>query len=356
MGGLVVLCSLLFIAHASVVANTRPVEHSSIRVVEYSSIRVFEYSSIRVFEYSSNRVVQQAPVRIDLGRFTFLSYPADSLLAFSLITLAARSDTFPGLPRPTRRVLIAIAPDAKTFREWIGPNAPEWGAAVAFPGLDRIVMQGAWAGSKAGDHRVVLRHEVAHLALHEFQGEDPPRWFDEGYASFAAGEWKRTDAFAANFLLIFRGSPPLDSLDRFFSEGESRAQAAYALSHVAIENLAALDKERGLALFFQHWRESRSLDQAVRRSYGITLSGFEERWKKSISRRFGVIAVVADLGVLSLFLILLLGPFFIRRRRLLRARLASLKKTESAAEQRAVSDALSDLLRDPSKGDEERRQ
>ena len=42
-------------------------------------------------------------------------------------------DTFPGLPRPRDAVLIAIAPDARRFREWAGPGAPEWGAAIAFP-------------------------------------------------------------------------------------------------------------------------------------------------------------------------------------------------------------------------------
>jgi hypothetical protein len=43
----------------------------------------------------------------------------------------------------------------------------------------------------------------------------------------------------------------------------------------------------------------------------------------------------------------------VRRRRLIRERLAALKKAESAAEQRAVTEALSELLRsdpDPDRG------
>ena len=66
-------------------------------------------------------------------------------------------------------------------------------------------MQGRSSGSDAGDPREVLRHEVAHLALHEFLGEAPPRWFDEGYASFAAREWTREDALATNLALAIRG-------------------------------------------------------------------------------------------------------------------------------------------------------
>ena len=63
--------------------------------------------------------------------------------------------------------------------------------------------------SDAGDPREVLRHELAHLALHEYLGDLPPRWFDEGYASYAAREWSREDALSANVALAIRGTPTL---------------------------------------------------------------------------------------------------------------------------------------------------
>ena len=77
-------------------------------------------------------------------------------------------------------MVVAIAPDARRFREWVGPGTPEWGAAIAIPGEGRVVMQGRRAPSSAGDPVRVLRHELAHLALHEAMGELPPRWFEEG--------------------------------------------------------------------------------------------------------------------------------------------------------------------------------
>jgi hypothetical protein len=134
---------------------------------------------------------QDAPERLDRGRFTAVFFPDDRALATSLLDGAVKNDSFPGLPRPRARVLLAIAPDRRRFREWIGPGAPEWGAAITFPELQRIVMQGRSSGSDAGNPREVLRHEIAHLALHESMGDLPPRWFDEGYASFAAREWTR---------------------------------------------------------------------------------------------------------------------------------------------------------------------
>ncbi|HEV7704100.1 MAG TPA: hypothetical protein VGO46_07385, partial [Gemmatimonadaceae bacterium] len=58
--------------------------------------------------------------RLDRGRFTIVAFPSDLTLAHSLLDESVRSDTFPGLPRPHSRALIAIAPDARRFREWTG--------------------------------------------------------------------------------------------------------------------------------------------------------------------------------------------------------------------------------------------
>ena len=150
-------------------------------------------------------------------------------------------------------------------------------------------MQGRSAGSDAGNPREVLRHEVAHLALHEFLGDSPTRWFDEGYASYAAREWNREDALAANVALAWRGPPTFDELDAQFSAGPTTAQNAYALAYRALVELAALDTARGLAPFFTAWKKEGSLDRAIRATYGITLSGFEQRWRQRTRRRYGAL-------------------------------------------------------------------
>ncbi|MFI5230295.1 MAG: hypothetical protein ACHQWU_14570, partial [Gemmatimonadales bacterium] len=70
---------------------------------------------------------------MDRGRFTAVYFPSERTLAHSLIDEALRTDSFPGLPRPTQHVLLAIAPDRRRFEDWVGPGAPEWGAAITFP-------------------------------------------------------------------------------------------------------------------------------------------------------------------------------------------------------------------------------
>ncbi len=287
---------------------------------------------------------QSAPVRLDRGRFTLVAYPGDLKLAHALLDSAVARDTFPGLPRPRGRVLIAVAPDRRRFRDWVGPAAPEWGAAIAVPAEQRIVVQGGAAGSDAGNPTQVLRHELAHLALHEWLGDRPPRWFDEGYASYAAGEWGRDEILATSVGLVLHGVPPLDSLDRDFLAGAARADAAYALAYRAVAEMAALDPDRGLTLFFRYWKATGSMDRALRLSYGLTEGAFERRWQERTARRYGALALLANLtltlGVLG-FLVL---PLYVVRLRRKRRQLAMLARAEEAALREASGDVLDLLL------------
>lgn len=285
------------------------------------------------------------PSRIDRGRFTAVFYPRDRALATSLLDGALLTDTFPGLPRPTQRVLLAIAPDKRRFREWVGPGAPEWGAAVTFPDSRRVVMQGRSAGADAGDPREVLRHELAHLALHESLGDLSPRWFDEGYASYSARAWSRDDMVATNLALALRGTPSFSELDARFGAGATSAQSAYALAYRAVVDLAALDSVRGLARFFANWRGEGSLDRAMRSTYGITLADFERRWQQRTRRRYGALALVGDVAFGGVVILLVVFPLYVARRQRDRRRMAALVAADEAAERVARACALEALLR-----------
>ncbi len=285
-----------------------------------------------------------APRRLDVGRFTAVYFPDDDRLAHTLLAGAARNDSFPWLPRPQQRVLIAIAPDARRFRQWAGPEAPEWGVALAFPASHRVILQGRSAGSDAGDPQETLRHELAHLALHERLGDRPPRWFDEGYASVAAREWRRDDVLAANVALALRGVPSLDQLDDSFEEGTTAAQSAYALSYRAVTELASLDPDRGLTLMFEYWENGRNLDTAVRQAFGITLSGFEQEFQRRTRRRYGALAVFADLSLMFLVTSLFLLPFIVSRRARVRRRLREMLEADAIAERAERDSILAALL------------
>ncbi|MES2524927.1 MAG: hypothetical protein V4617_19675 [Gemmatimonadota bacterium] len=291
-------------------------------------------------------------MRLDAGRFTLVAERQDEALAKALLVEAQRQDTFPGLPRPKAQVLIAVAPDLPRFRQWIGPAAPEWGAAVAFPDLQRVIMQGSRAGSAAGNPLVVLRHELAHLALHEHMGPLPPRWFDEGYASVAAGEWTREQTFETSVALIWRTLPALDSLDRGFYGGASQADWSYALAHRAVAELSGLDPATGLTNFFRNWKETGAFEPAVRLSFGITVAQFDKHWHSVTRRRYGAIALLSNLSIAVGLFTIILGPLFVARRRRDRRRLEAMRAADAAQEKAARESALEALLamgREPSR-------
>ncbi len=295
-------------------------------------------------ERQRDQTRDSAHVRLDAGRFTVVADRRDEKLARALLASAQDRDSFPGLPRPVAAVLIGIAPDAATFRRWIGPTAPEWGAAVAFPDQQRIVVQGRSAASDAGDPRVVLRHELAHLALHEYLGRLPSRWFDEGYASVAAGEWSRETAFETSVGLVWRTMPSLDALEEGFSAGASQAEWSYAIAHRVVAEMQALDRARGLTNFFRHWKASGSMEKGLREAFGITGEQFEKHWQRQTRRRYGALALVTNLSVTVGLFSLILGPLFIQRRRRDRRRLDAMRAADAAQELAAFESALQAIL------------
>lgn len=294
---------------------------------------------------------QDPPERLDRGRFAFLYYPRDRQLAASLATHALATDTFPGLPKPVHRVVVAIAPDRRRFREWVGEATPEWGSAVAFPESRRIVLQGQRAGSDAGDPLSVLRHELAHLALHEHLGDLPPRWFDEGYASYAAAEWGREEVLTTNLALALRGMPTLDELEASFEGGATSAQSAYALAFQAVAELARTNPAGGLAPFLRYWRESRSLERAMRQAYGMTMAEFERRWRRRTRRQYGALALASNVTLAALLMLFLLTPLYMARRRRDRRRLERMREADAAAEAAGTQSAIDELLGESESGD-----
>ncbi len=283
-------------------------------------------------------------VRLDAGRFTVVSEARDARLARALLAAAQANDSFPGLPRPKAHVLIAVAPNAERFRQWVGPHAPEWGAAIAIPDEQRLVLQGGRAGSDAGDPVVVLRHELAHLALHERMGRLPPRWFDEGYASVAAGEWTRDEAFATSLAMVWRTLPSLERLENGFFAGASEATWSYAMAYRVVSELQALDPSAGLANFFSYWKTTGSMEKALRQAYGITGEQFEKHWQARTRRRYGALSLVTNVSaVFGLFGVMLL-PLFISRRRRDRRRLEAMRAADLVQEAAARASALQALL------------
>lgn len=251
----------------------------------------------------------QGPEWVRVGRVTAIYWSGDGAVATGLAEVADRAERWPGIESAGRRpIRLVITHGGARFDSVTGGRAPGWSGAVAYPGSNTIVLK-----VDAGV-REALRHELAHLALHEVVGS-VPRWFDEGYAARAANEWDRMDALRLNWTL-FRGIPPtLDEIDAALRGGVTTARDAYAMATTAVLALERLGGRDGLSPLVAALRREHDFDAALRSAHQVTLGQFEDRWRRDLKQRYGWLVAVTSVGFFWSVVALVLGVLWFWRRR-----------------------------------------
>ncbi|HEX7090069.1 MAG TPA: hypothetical protein VF192_08025 [Longimicrobiales bacterium] len=255
-------------------------------------------------------------------------------LATRLLDAVSAAPALPALPQDVlaadRPVHIFLAPDPARFDSLTGGEAPEWGAGIAFPEAGVIVLP-AYASRRAapGDLARILRHELAHIALHRYLAPARiPRWFHEGYARWATGELDWEAGWQLRLAFLLGRAPPLDSLTLAWPASETEARVAYLLSASTIQYLAQHGGVHGLRVFLARWKAEGELEPALWRTYGLQLPQFEEAWRRHVRRRYGWLVFFSHSAVFWAFAGAILLALFGLRRRRDRARLAQLRATE----------------------------
>lgn len=256
-------------------------------------------------------VMQAGPVEV-------VYWPPDRAMAERTLRAASARLRLPGIAvssaPPAARVVLAPTPSAF---DSITRGAPHWSAGIAIPSERLIVLPGYSSGrTPMGDPLVALRHELVHIALNGHLPGRIPRWFDEGYATWASGEWDAGRGWEIRLALLGGGVPPLDSLRLGWPGAEADARLAYLLSASAVTYLAGYGGDEAFAAFFSAWRREGDFDSALRNTYGMTLTQFEEEWRGMVKRRYGWLLALSQMGVVwALVAVLLVLLTFPRRRR-----------------------------------------
>lgn len=237
----------------------------------------------------------------------------------------------PGIPGDHRLIsgTIFLAPSREVLDSLSGGRVPHWAAGVAIPSRGHIILPAfGRARSPLEDPIIVLRHELAHLALNAYLPGPIPRWFDEGYATWVSGGLDESAGWQIRFAFLLGRGPPLDSLTLTWPRDEGRARLAYLLSASAVRHMATRSGERGFEALLENWRAIGSLDMAIRSTYQMTLGQFEREWGAMVRRRYGWLLAMSQIGafwVVITILLLVLGT--IRKRRD-RAKLARMEAEE----------------------------
>ena len=254
----------------------------------------------------------------------------DSLRASRALALLESTSRLPGLSHPGPRLTLTVAPTRAVMDSLVGGRVPEWAGAVAISERMEMIIPGGrfWPGTLLEEVRV-LRHEWAHLALaHEMGPLRIPRWFNEGYAEWAAGGWLGGGGWKLRVALAFGEAPPLDSIALSWPRDRVPAEVAYLLSASVIEYLVEAGGTRGLQTFLAEWKRRRSFDAALRGVYGATIAQLETDWRKWVKRRYGWLTVLADTAVFWAVLSMALVVMFVVRRRYRREQMARLRAGE----------------------------
>jgi hypothetical protein len=179
-----------------------------------------------------------------------------------------------------------------------------------------------------GDLPSVLRHEVAHIALHRFvHPAAVPRWFSEGYATWAAGQLDFEAGWMLRLAFVTGTAPPLDSIVLGWPRSAAGARVAYLLSASALDWLHDRGGDRSLGILFERWKGS-GFEPALRQTYGLTTGQLERYWGRSVRRRYGWLLFFAQASVAWAMLSIFVVALYLIRRRRDRLRLADLQRRE----------------------------
>lgn len=271
------------------------------------------------------------PVQIDSERLTVYSTRADSTRAQAAFNFLTGLPPLPAIdPSLPTGVTLFLVPERAILDSLSGGRVPEWGAGVAVPSRDFILLPtGDGNPQSAAEDRRTLVHEWAHLGLHQaVPGLRIPRWFNEGYAQWASGGWNAAEGWKLRVAFAFGRAPPLDSLSLAWPRDRAEAELAYMLSGTAVEYITRQGGARGLSLMIDRWRAEGNFDTAFRATYGATGGRFEQAWKRYVKRNYGWMMMMSHSLAFWLFLTVLLFGMTFMRRRSNREKMAALRAGE----------------------------
>jgi len=238
--------------------------------------------------------------------------PADAAYADSVITVtAARLSNLLGTPGPDSFDVYIVASAAR-FDSLTGPSIPDWGAAVAVPYKNLIVVKSPLilTGEKALGELVA--HEYSHLALARAVRNRPvPRWLDEGMAMYASAEWSWSDNLAMGWAVLSGNIIPLSKIEQLNRFASSQAQVAYSESYLALRYFLDTYGQSGLQIFLADIAAGEGIESAFISAIGTDQAGFEREFSTYLHGRYNVITMLFDSNILWILLALLIVVGFI---------------------------------------------
>jgi len=187
------------------------------------------------------------------------------------------------LDPPVLRVRLLMVDDFRLARTELG-GAPDWGVGLSVGRL--ILVDCSRAGRGGRTVATVFIHEIAHSLVHFAAGSSTgvPRWFHEGVAQTASGEWRLVD----NVALILGGRVPSPAtLQGAFPASAAWADQAYRSSLLAVTWLKKWYGPDVTPRILLASRLAADFEAGFISATGTTVAAFSARFDKATRWRFG---------------------------------------------------------------------
>jgi hypothetical protein len=224
-------------------------------------------------------------------------------------------------------VEIRIVPSPREMKTVAPPGAPPppWSGAVAYPDFSLVIIPlRNHIGSPIPDLTVMLKHELAHLALRQgLGGAEVPRWFSEGIAIHLS----ESSSIKRHWLVWLAarrdGLLPLDDIEQYPEQGEINLAYAEAADFVG----KLLDEGGWLAIraVIRRGRDGAVFEDAVSYAFNSTLAVLEQSWRADLGSRWQWVPLVTGTGAVWG---LIVGLFFLAYAMTKKRRKTKLKQME----------------------------
>ena len=246
------------------------------------------------------------PVTVVRGRSTLvLGHPGDEVL---LRDVARRTDE--AIPRVSetwgtkwgRKVVVVVPSTQAEVGKIIGDNSDLTRiAAVAVSGLPEgatspignrvIVNPPNFRRLGPVGRRVVLTHEVTHVATRDAGVRGAPTWVIEGFADYVGylGTGLSARVICQELAQDVRAGrvPAKLPADDAFDGANDRLAQAYESSWLAVHLIAERAGERGLVRFYRRVAGGEALSAVLRDVVGLTPAQFTREWRRYVRRTLG---------------------------------------------------------------------
>lgn len=206
---------------------------------------------------------------------------------------------------------IVIADSRERFVE-LQPTsrpAPEWAGALTYPGLGLVLIMTPGATEASGSrYWSLLRHEMAHLVLGEAESANHtrlPRWFQEGLATYVAGEMTLPRLFHLGWAQVSGTAPTFAELEFSFPEQPALAEAAYARSYLFIRFLTKEYGDDSIAQLLESSLELGGIRAGARATFGLSLAQIMQEFDRYAKFRATWLPAISSTASLWGFITLL---------------------------------------------------